>query len=214
VPLRPLPRTFYDRPALEVAPELLGAVIEHAGVRVRLTEVEAYDESEPASHSFRGETSRTAVMFGPAGHVYVYFVYGMYFCVNLVCGPPGVASAVLLRAGEVVSGVELAMERRPRSTVRDLARGPARLTQVLAIDRAQNGLDATKAGSAVRVVAGSGVDPDSVRSGPRVGITQAVDLPWRFWIDGDPSVSPFRGRPRAARRGGQRRSAQPVGEDG
>jgi DNA-3-methyladenine glycosylase len=188
-----LPRSFYDRPVLEVARDLLGAVVEHAGVRVRLTEVEAYDgANDPASHAYRGETTRTTVMFGPPGHAYVYFVYGMHFCVNLVCGPAGTASAVLLRAGEVVSGAELAAERRPASRARDLARGPARLTQALAIDRSLNGVDVTVARSPLRVLAGAAVDAGAVRAGPRVGISRAAQWPWRFWIAGEPSVSPYR----------------------
>jgi DNA-3-methyladenine glycosylase len=189
---RPLPRAFYNRPVLDVARDVLGAVIEHAGVQVRLTEIEAYDKSEPASHSFRGQTPRTAVMFGPPGHAYVYFVYGMHFCVNLVCGPTGTASALLLRAGEVVSGLDLATARRPQSKPRDLARGPGRLTQVLAIDSAQNGVDVTRPGSPLRVFEGTPVAAELICEGPRIGITKAVDLPWRFWIDGDPSVSPYR----------------------
>ena len=190
---RALPRAFYNRPVLEVAVDLLGAVVSHTGVWLRLTEVEAYDgANDPASHAFRGQTPRNAVMFGPAGHAYVYFTYGMHFCVNLVCGPPGVAAAVLLRAGEVVDGLDTAIERRPRSSLRDLARGPARLTQALAIDRALDGADVTAARSPLRVSAGAPLDRALVRHGPRVGISQAAEWPWRFWIDGEPSVSAYR----------------------
>jgi DNA-3-methyladenine glycosylase len=190
---RPLARTFYDRPALEVARDLLGAVVDHAGVRLRLTEVEAYDgANDPASHAYRGQTARNAVMFGPPGHAYVYFTYGMHFCVNLVCGPPGIASAVLLRAGEVVAGHDLAVARRPRSSPRDLARGPARLTQALAIDRDLDGVDVTRPTSALQVMAGAAVADGVVCRGPRVGISRAIEWPWRLWIDGDPSVSVFR----------------------
>ena len=144
-----LPREFFDRPALEVAPALLGCVLEHSTadglVAVSLSEVEAYlGRGDPASHAYRGMTARNAVMFGPPGHAYVYFTYGMHFCVNIVCGPPGVAEAVLLRAGRVVVGEELARRRRgfdPAHAPRDLARGPARLCQALAIDRRQDGAD-------------------------------------------------------------------------
>jgi DNA-3-methyladenine glycosylase len=190
---RPLPRHFYERPVLEVARELLGAVVTHAGVSVRLTEVEAYAGGhDPASHAFRGLTPRTAVMFGPPGHAYVYFTYGMHFCMNLVCGPDGHASAVLLRAGEVVSGLAAAAERRAGARELDLARGPARLTRALAIDRQQDGMDVTVARSPLRVCAGVRVPDDSVRWGPRVGVSAAGDLPWRAWVDGEPTVSPYR----------------------
>jgi DNA-3-methyladenine glycosylase len=209
-----LPRSFYDRPVLDVAHDLLGTVLAHGDVRVRLTEVEAYDGgNDPASHAYRGQTARNAVMFGTPGYAYVYFTYGMHFCVNLVCGPPGVPSAVLLRAGEVVVGVEVAMGRRPRSTRRDLARGPARLTQALAIDRSLNGADVTVARSPLRVLAGAVVDDALVRRGPRVGISRAVDWPWRLWLDGEPSVSAY--RPYAPTRRSSKPTAEPaVGQDG
>ena len=192
-----LPRDFFDRPVDEVAPALLGQVLAHrtpAGeVAVRLTEVEAYaGPLDPASHAYRGRTRRNAVMFGPPGHAYVYFTYGMHFCVNLVCGPDGTSMAVLLRAGEIVAGRETARERRPRSSVRDLARGPARLCQALGIAREQNGLDVCASGGALTVHAGEPADPALVRTGPRTGVNGAKEVPWRFWIDGDPSVSPYR----------------------
>jgi DNA-3-methyladenine glycosylase len=190
---RPLPRSFYDRPVLAVARDLLGAVVVHDDVAIRLTEVEAYGgANDPASHAYRGQTARNAVMFGPPGHAYVYFTYGMHFCVNLVCGPPGVARAVLLRAGEVITGIDVAVGRRPRSTRRDLARGPARLTQALAIDRALDGADVTRSPGPLRVLAGEQVDDGLVRYGPRVGISRAVDWPWRVWVDAEPSVSMYR----------------------
>jgi DNA-3-methyladenine glycosylase len=190
---RPLPRSFYDRQVLDVARDLLGAVVVHGDVAIRLTEVEAYDgANDPASHAYRGQTPRNAVMFGPPGHAYVYFTYGMHFCVNLVCGPAGVARAVLLRAGEVVTGADVATERRPRSRPRDLARGPARLTQALAIDRGFDGVDVTRPRGPLRVLTGERVAVAAVRRGPRVGISQAADWPWRLWIDGEPSVSTYR----------------------
>lgn len=200
----PLPRSFYDRPVLTVARELLGAVVVHsvagsADVAVRLTEVEAYAGGrDPASHAFRGRTQRTAVMFGPAGHAYVYFTYGMHFCMNLVTGPDGQASAVLLRAGEVVAGLEAARARRPGVRDRDLARGPARLTLALGVAREQNGLDVTGRRSPLRVLPGDAVDDAAVRWGPRVGVAAAADLPWRAWIDGEPTVSAY--RPHAPRK--------------
>ena len=193
-----LPRSFYDRPVLEVTRDLLGAVVVHrvdeeGEVALRLTEVEAYAGGhDPASHAFRGPTPRNAVMFGPAGHAYVYFTYGMHFCMNLVAGSDGHASAVLLRAGEVVSGSALAVERRAISRTRDLARGPARLTTALGIAREHNGLDVTSTRSPLQVRRGTPVPDDLVRWGPRVGVSTAREVPWRCWIDGDPTVSPYR----------------------
>src|SRR3954467_8531297 len=128
-----IPRPFYDRPVLEVARDLLGAVVVCGDVALRLTEVEAYAGGrDPASHAFRGPTPRNAVMFGPGGHAYVYFTYGMHYCGTPVCGPDGQASAVLLRAGEVVAGLETARARRPGVRDRDLARGPSRPRLALA----------------------------------------------------------------------------------
>jgi argininosuccinate lyase len=197
-------RSVLSGPVLDAARALLGAVIEVDGpqgtVAVRLSEVEAYaGADDPASHAFRGPTERTAVMFGPAGHLYVYFVYGMHWCCNVVCGVPGSASAVLLRAGEVVAGGEHARARRvaSRSHV-DLARGPARLASALGIDRSANGADLLAAASPVRLRAGEPVPEELVRTGPRVGVAAAQDLPWRFWVAGDPTVSPY--RPAVARR--------------
>ena len=188
-----LPRSFYDRPVLEVARDLLGAIVTHDGVVLRLTEVEAYAGGhDPASHAFRGSTPRNAVMFGPGGHAYVYFTYGMHFCMNLVCGPDGQASAVLLRAGEVVDGLDRARQRRPGAKDRDLARGPARLTLALGVDRSLDGADVTRRSSPLRVHRGEPVVDDAVRWGPRVGVNAAADLPWRAWIDGEPTVSEYR----------------------
>jgi DNA-3-methyladenine glycosylase len=175
---------------LEVAPRLLGAVLTHGGVSVRLTEVEAYaGPLDPGSHAHRGPTARNAVMFGPPGHLYVYFVYGMHFCANLVTGPEGDPGAVLLRAGEVVAGCDVARERRPGSTDRDLARGPARLCRALGIDLSHNGIRPD-------LVAGEPVV--DLSTGPRVGLRHAADRPWRFWITDDPTVSTY--RPAAPRR--------------
>ena len=200
----PLPRAFFDRPVLDVAPDLLGAVLEHRGaegtVAVRLTEVEAYDgERDPGSHAFRGPTPRNAVMFGPPGHVYVYFTYGMHWCMNLVCGPEGTASAVLLRAGEVVSGADVARSRRTTSrSARDLASGPARLTVALGVGKEYNGADAVDPSSPLRVLSGA-APAGCVHTGPRVGVAgEGAGHPWRFWLDGEPSVSAY--RPAVARR--------------
>jgi DNA-3-methyladenine glycosylase len=205
VAAEPLPPSFFDRPVLEVAPDLLGATVEHrtpAGlVAVRLTEVEAYDgANDPGSHAFRGQTRRNSVMFGPPGRVYVYFTYGMHWCMNLVCGPPGRASAVLLRAGEVVAGRELAQSRRTTSrSPRDLASGPARLTVALGVDREHDGTDATSPTSVLVARPGEPVDPAAVRTGPRVGVAgDGAGHEWRFWLDGDRTVSAY--RPAVSRR--------------
>ncbi len=238
-----IPRDFLARFSVLVAPDLLGCILEHqtpAGlVAVRLTEVEAYaGAADPASHAYRGKTKRNAVMFGPPGHAYVYFTYGMYFCVNLVCAANGSASAVLLRAGQVIEGEELARARRtgprgdggagspsqggsggmgppgersrgglggivppektrPAVRSRDLARGPARLCQALDIDRSLDGADVCVAGSPLRV---RWPDADTlarsaekkIATGPRVGVSSAADVPWRFWVEGDPTVSVYR----------------------
>jgi DNA-3-methyladenine glycosylase len=200
-----------SRPVLEVAPMLLGAVLTtrlpDGVVSVRLTEVEAYDgTSDPGSHAFRGRTARNAVMFGPAGRLYVYRHLGLHFCANVVTGPDGAASAVLLRAGEVVAGVELARERRRRRGVvradRDLARGPARLADALGIDMVLLGANLLDSGT-VRLASG---EPVPWRQGPRVGISgdggDAAHFPWRFWIPDEPTVSAYRpGVSRSARRG-------------
>jgi DNA-3-methyladenine glycosylase len=196
-------RDFFARPSVDVAPDLLGCVIEHhtpAGlVAVELTEVEAYaGQADPASHAYRGRTRRNAVMFGPPGRAYVYFTYGMHFCVNLVCLGEDTASAVLLRAGLVIAGEELARTRRAPGRVipaRDLARGPARLCQALDIDRALDGADVCLPGSPLRVRSRSTKgrsDKKNLVSGPRVGVSVAAEVPWRFWIEGEPTVSVYR----------------------
>ena len=195
-----LPREFFDGPSLAVAPALLGCVLEAdsaAGrVAVRITEVEAYSgQTDPASHAYRRKSGRNQVMFGPPGHAYVYQIYGLHFCVNLVCRPAGTAEAVLLRAGQVVAGTDVAWTRRPAARSEDhLARGPALLCQVLAIDRRFDGTDVCAQDSPVRMRGPRPGDAPAprIRTGPRVGVTQAADYPWRFWIDGDPTVSAYR----------------------
>ncbi len=171
---------------------LLGCALTAGGVTVRITEVEAYaGTADPASHAYRGPTKRNAIMFGPAGHAYLYFTYGMHWCMNVVTGPDGEAFAVLLRAGEVVAGTETARARRPAArTDAELARGPARLCQALGLDRSAYGLDLLDPASPVRLSAD--VPVPEVATGPRVGVTGAHDLPWRFWIPGDPTVSAYR----------------------
>jgi DNA-3-methyladenine glycosylase len=184
------------RSAPEVAPRLLGARLTHGGVTVRLTEVEAYDgANDPASHAYRGPTARNDVMFGPPGRLYVYFSYGMHWCANVVCGPAGTASAVLLRAGEVVDGLSAARARRGDRPDEALARGPANLTQSLGIDRSQDGLEL----DGLLVLPPEPVPAEDVMTGPRVGVSLAHDVPWRFWLRGDRSVSAYRRSPRAPR---------------
>ncbi|HEX7106262.1 MAG TPA: DNA-3-methyladenine glycosylase [Acidothermaceae bacterium] len=202
-----LPRSFFASPSMRVAPKLLGCVIEHETddgvVAVRLTEVEAYHGLlDPGSHAFRGKTPRNAVMFGDPGFVYVYFTYGMHYCMNVVCAPAGTASAVLLRAGEVVAGGELATARRAGAPARDLARGPARLTKALGIARDDNGRDACDPSSRLRLRAGDR-PRGSVGSGPRVGLSAGADTPWRFWLEGDPTVSAYRAHVPRRRRGAE-----------
>lgn len=186
-------------PASEVAATartLLGWRVTANGVTLRLTEVEAYHGSgqDAASHAYRGMTRRNAVMFGPAGHLYAYFVYGTHWCLNIVCGEPGQAAAVLLRAGEVVEGIELARSRRPGARAdRDLARGPGKLATVLAVDGGANGTSVIDGpGPVLLSPPTSPVDPASVACGPRVGVAAAHDTPWRYWISGDPTVSAYR----------------------
>lgn len=183
-----------ESPASEVAPRLLGALITVGQVTVRLTEVEAYlGEHDPGSHAFRGPTPRTDVMFGPSGHLYTYFSYGMHVCANIVCSPPGQASAVLLRAGEVVGGIDVARSRRVTSKRHtDLASGPARLCVALGITLADGGLDIA-VGDRVKLALPDVAVPFS--SGPRTGVSGpggSDDYPWRFWIPGDPTVSRYK----------------------
>lgn len=192
------PREFFARHAPDVAPELLGALLvarsPEGTVAVRITEVEAYTgEHDPASHAYRGRTARNAVMFGPPGHAYVYFIYGMHFSVNVVCMPQGTAEAVLVRAGEVVEGLELARARRPSTRGdADLARGPGRLATALALNRALDGADLCEPGGALTLEPGTPLDPALIRSGPRTGVSRAADVPWRFHAHADPTVSPYR----------------------
>ena len=191
--------------AIAVAPTLLGAVLRSTigggDVAIRLTEVEAYEgTADPASHAYRGPSRRNDVMFGPAGHLYVYFTYGMHWCANVVCGGVGTASAVLLRAGEVVDGTDVARSRRPSARdSRDLARGPARLARCLGLDGSANGTDVCRAGSSVALLRGTAPASSQLRSGPRVGISTAADRPWRFWIADEPTVSVFRRGGRGSR---------------
>ena len=181
-------RAFFARASTAVAPDLLGDILvrrvaDGTALRARIVETEAYDRDDPASHTFRGMTARNAVMFGPAGHLYVYFTYGMHHCMNVVTERVGHGSAVLLRAAEPIEGLE--------------AMGRARLAQAFGIDRSFDGVDLVR-GSQVWIERGPPIEPADVRTGPRIGIRVGVDRPWRFWLD-EPWVSASRS-PASARR--------------
>jgi DNA-3-methyladenine glycosylase len=193
----------WQRGDLEVDPvsaarALLGSTLRcirpDGAVTVRLTEVEAYaGPDDPGSHAYRGPSKRNATMFGEAGLAYVYFTHGMHWCLNVVCGPPGVPGAVLLRAGEIVEGEDVARARRPRSSPRDLARGPARLTQALGVSGGDDGVDLLSPRSPLRLLAREEVPDSVVAWGPRVGVAGAgAPTPWRAHLRDHPSVSLYR----------------------
>jgi DNA-3-methyladenine glycosylase len=188
-----LKRDFFARSVHEVAPELIGATLLVDGVGGRIVEVEAYDQEDPASHGHRGRTARNAAMFGPSGHAYVYRSYGIHWCLNLVCGEEGVPEAVLIRALEPTSGLDLQRSRRGVQEVRALCSGPGKLCQALGITRAHDGLalDVPPFRLEERDEA-----PDIV-TGPRIGITRATELSWRYMNAGSPYLS--RAAPRRAR---------------
>ena len=193
-------RARLARPAEQVAPDLLGALLVGGGVTVRLTEVEAYaGEADPGSHAFRGRTARTEVMFGPPGHAYVYFSYGMHWCLNVVAGPDGTASGVLLRAGEVVDGLEVARARRPGARDRDLCRGPGPADAGARRDRRARGARPARRRARRCGWCCPRRPPARSRTGPGWAWRgRGRPTPWRFWLDGDPTVSPY--RPAAPRR--------------
>jgi len=194
----PLGAEFFARPAREVAPELIGCVIEHDGTAGIIVEVERYEHWDAASHSFRGPTRRSDVMFGPAGHLYVYRSYGLHWCANIVCGPTGQGSAVLLRAVEPTAGIALMRVRRGVAADRDLCRGPGRLAAAFGITGELNGAAlATARGGGVCVLPGDGGDVAVVR-GPRIGITRDAQRQWRYACAGSPWVSGPRVRARTS----------------
>jgi len=187
-----LPRTFYQRHPTEVAPALLNKLLVRDDGRAgRIVEVEAYAGSEdPAAHSFRGRTPRTATMFGEAGHLYVYFSYGMHWGSNAVCGEVGQGWGVLLRALEPVQGLALIREARPAIRHdRDLASGPGRLSQAMGITKALDGADLVRNDRGVRIVSDAMAPPTEPGVGPRIGISKAVDFPWRWHVPGHAHVS-------------------------
>lgn len=181
-PAKPLPADFFARPALELAPLLIGATLLHAGAGGLIVEVEAYDETDPASHSFRGPTLRNAAMFGPPGHAYVYRIYGLHFCLNFVCQP---GSAILVRAIEPQHDLAMMTARRGGVALRQLCSGPGKLAQALGIDLSQNTLPLDKPPFAILPAS----QTVHVAAGPRIGITKGADLPWRFALEGSPFLS-------------------------
>jgi DNA-3-methyladenine glycosylase len=185
-----LPPAFFRRDPREVAPQLLNKILAAAdGRRARIVEVEAYCGAEdPAAHTYRGRTARNASMFGPGGHLYVYFTYGMHWCANVVCGEEGVGVGVLLRAGEPVAGLELMRAARPKAkSDRDLCRGPGRLAQAFGITREDDGDDLRR--GRIRLLDDGVAVPGNPHAGPRVGISVATHEPWRWYVPGNRYVS-------------------------
>ena len=190
-PLRRLERDFYRADSREVAPRLLNKVLVHGNRRARIVEVEAYAGGEdPASHAYRGRTARNATMFGPPGHLYVYFSYGVHWCANVVCDEEGVGTAVLLRALAPLEGEAEMFAARPAARRRrDLCSGPGKLTQALGLGREHDGADLVSGGSGVQLVDDGTPPPAEPVVARRVGISVAVERPWRWYVPGDPNVS-------------------------
>ncbi|WGY68049.1 DNA-3-methyladenine glycosylase [Burkholderia cepacia] len=187
-----LPRAFFDRAATDVAPQLLNKILAAADGRAgRIVEVEAYAGAiDPAAHTYRGRTPRNATMFGPPGHLYVYFTYGMHWCCNCVCGPDGTGTGVLIRALEPLHGLErMRAARPPQTRDRDLCRGPARLTQAMGISGAQDGVDVVDAREGFAIVDDGTAPPMDPTSGPRIGIRVGTEFPWRWCVPGNHHVS-------------------------
>jgi DNA-3-methyladenine glycosylase len=190
---RTLPRSFYDRPVLEVAPELIGCVVTHGETSGVIVETEAYHESEPACHAYAGLTPRTEVLFGEPGLAYVYRSYGIHALLNAVCEPAGVGAAVLIRALAPLTGIETMRERRGLvaqrpARDRDLCSGPGKLTQALGIWLDENGTSLSRGSIRIGPRVGEWREP-AMSIGTRVGITHAVELRWRFCASGDVNVS-------------------------
>ncbi|MEE8603473.1 DNA-3-methyladenine glycosylase [Euzebya tangerina] len=201
--VEPLPRSFFERHAPLVARDLIGThLVAPSGVRAEVVEVEAYDQKDPAAHTYGGPTPRNEVMFGPAAHLYTYFVYGMHWCANIVTGQPGEGEAVLLRAARLLEGEGAVRVRRGTSVAeRDLLRGPARLAAGLGLGRTAGGADLLAPDAPLRVVVGAAAPgATAVEVGPRVGVRLAADVPWRFVAAGSRWVSDYRRHPRAAPR--------------
>ena len=193
--MRRLPRRFFAADSRELAPLLLNKVLVHGARAGRIVEVEAYaGEADPASHAFRGRTARNATMFGPPGHLYVYFTYGMHYCANVVCGPDGEASAVLLRGLSPLTGLEaMRAARGPAArSDRELCNGPGKLCQALGLDRTFDGTDLVSGDGGVRLVDDGTAPPVAPGVSGRIGISVAADVPWRFYVPGAVGLS--RGR--------------------
>lgn len=186
-----LTRAFYRRDSRVVAPELLNKVLVHGSVSARIVEVEAYaGPDDPASHAYRGETVRNRTMFGPPGGLYVYFSYGMHWCANAVCGEERHGSAVLLRAGAPLTGLDHMRSRRAKARRdRDLCSGPAKLCQAFGIDRSFDGADLTAARGTITIIDDGVEPPDEPGVSERIGISAAVEQPWRWFVTGDPNLS-------------------------
>lgn len=196
--MKPLARDFYRRHSTRVAPELLNKILVRDDGRAgRIVEVEAYAGSEdPAAHSFRGRTARNATMFGPPGHLYVYFTYGMHWGSNAVCGEEGEGIGVLLRAMEPMHGMDAMRRLRPAARRdHDLASGPGKLSQAMGIDGSFDGADLVDGDRGIAIVSDGTPPPRSPATGPRIGISRAVEYPWRWYVAGNPHVSPGRRRP-------------------
>jgi DNA-3-methyladenine glycosylase len=180
-----LTRRFFDRSVHEVAPDLIGVTLLVDGVGGRIVEVEAYDQEDPASHAFRGPTPRNGVMFGPAGHAYVYRSYGIHRCLNLVCDAPGRAEAVLVRALEPTAGVDAMRRRRGIDAERALCSGPGKLCQALGVTYEHNGLPLDEAPFELRARS----ETPAIATGPRIGLTRATERAWRYGLAGSPFLS-------------------------
>lgn len=189
----PLPADFYGRTTLETARDLLGRVLVHRHedglLAGRIVEVEAYhQDGDRAAHSYGGPTNRNRVMFGPPGHLYVYLIYGIHFCMNVVTETDGTGAAVLIRALEPLEGeARMQQFRGARVTRRNLTNGPGKCCQAFAIDRRFDGIDLRR--GPIELLQGEPVPDSAITSGPRIGITKSADLPWRFWLEGNPFVS-------------------------
>lgn len=186
-------KSFFSDDAVTLAQKLLGYVLTHetekgltSGI---IVETEAYSQEDAASHSCRGETERTKIMFGPGGYAYVYFTYGMHYCFNIVSGPTGHGQAVLIRALEPLSGIEIMCQRRNKENLTDLCSGPAKLVQAMAIAKSDYGAPLFEGPLFVEKPYSSTIPSEMILSGPRIGISQAIDTPWRFWLKDNPYVS-------------------------